>query len=137
MPKANDTQHGGDHYKSDVQHWDWVAANHMDYFSGCASKYVTRWRKKDGPIALEKAGHFVVKASELHRAGLLLGAGVPCIPIEQFAAANDLTDEEAKICSALVAWRTYEDLRAVYNLIYRLWSDKDQYTVKDKDELFR
>jgi len=128
MQKANEIQHGGNHYKSTLQHWDWVAANHMDYFSGCASKYITRWRKKDGPLALEKAGHFVLKAAELHKAGLLLGTGVPCIPLNEFSAANELTDEEAKICSALVAWRTYEDLRSAYNLIYKLWDD----TMKDR-----
>lgn len=123
MQKANELQYGGEHYKSEVQHWDWALRNHMDPLTYAASKYVTRWRKKDGAIALEKAAHYVFKAAELHREGILIGTGVPCVPINIFAEANGLNDEEAKICSMLVAWRTYEDLYAAYNLIRKVWND--------------
>jgi hypothetical protein len=119
--RANSVQHGGTHYQAALQHWDWVAINGLDYFAAAATKYVTRWRKKDGKIALEKAGHFVVKAAELHRAGLLRGRGMACVPINEYAAANDLNETEAAICHLLCTWRTVENLHRAHSLITQLW----------------
>lgn len=62
---ANQHQVGGDHYKSNVQHWDYVAANNLDYFQGQISKYVERWKKKNGLQDLKKARHFLDKYIEL------------------------------------------------------------------------
>ncbi len=36
----------------------------MHYLLGCASKYLTRWRKKNGLEDLEKSRHYYVKAKE-------------------------------------------------------------------------
>lgn len=66
--KANDRQVGGEHYKSSIQHWDYVIANDLDYFQAQITKYVTRWKKKDGIEALEKARHFLDKYIEVERA---------------------------------------------------------------------
>ena len=57
---------GGDHYRSEFQHWDLIEQNGIGYLEGCASKYVTRWRKKNGVQDLEKALHYVEKLQELH-----------------------------------------------------------------------
>lgn len=64
---ANNNQVGGDHYKSKqkIQHWDWVAANNMDYFQGQITKYVSRWKDKNGLEDLKKAQHFLEKYIEL------------------------------------------------------------------------
>lgn len=62
---ANDRQVGGDHYgKKDYQHWDFVTDVGMSYVPGCATKYVARWRDKNGVQDLEKALHYVDKARE-------------------------------------------------------------------------
>lgn len=61
---ANDTQVGGTHYKSAIQHWDYVIANDLDYFQGQITKYVTRWKKKNGLPDLLKAQHFLNKYIE-------------------------------------------------------------------------
>lgn len=62
---ANDRQVGGDHYGSKAyQHWDWVCDIGLGYLLGCASKYVTRWRDKNGLQDLQKAIHFLDKAEE-------------------------------------------------------------------------
>lgn len=61
---ANDTQVGGDHYKCKYEHWDFVLDIGLDYILGCATKYVFRWRKKNGVEDLRKAKHYLEKAEE-------------------------------------------------------------------------
>lgn len=63
--QANTFQIGGTHYASSYQHWDLVANNKLDYFQGVITKYVTRWRKKDGVRDLSKAIHYIEKYVEL------------------------------------------------------------------------
>lgn len=63
--KANSTQVAGNHYRTPIQHWDWVAANNLGYFEGQITKYVCRWRKKNGVQDLHKARHFLDKLIEL------------------------------------------------------------------------
>ena len=61
---ANDRQIGGNHYRTEIQHWDWAAANELDYFQGCITKYVARHKKKNGLEDLLKAQHFLFKYIE-------------------------------------------------------------------------
>lgn len=63
--EANEYQVGGEHYKSEYQHWDLVCDTDMHYLLGCATKYVSRWRKKNGAQDLKKALHYLTKADEL------------------------------------------------------------------------
>jgi hypothetical protein len=62
---ANDKQVGGKHYQSEIQHWDYVVANDLDYFQAQITKYVTRWKKKNGTVDLKKAQHFLEKYIEV------------------------------------------------------------------------
>tara|TARA_R110000851_G_scaffold96792_2_gene209953 strand:- start:34339 stop:34716 length:378 start_codon:yes stop_codon:yes gene_type:complete len=62
--RSNDTQVGGDHYKREYQHWDLVIDTDMPYVLGCATKYISRWRKKNGKQDLEKSLHYIHKAYE-------------------------------------------------------------------------
>jgi hypothetical protein len=63
---ANDKQVGGTHYGGGSrQHWDLVAEFQLDYFQGQITKYVMRWRKKNGIEDLKKAAHFLEKYIEL------------------------------------------------------------------------
>lgn len=62
---ANDSQVAGSHYKSPIQHWDYVVANDLDYFQAQITKYVTRWKKKNKLQDLQKAKHFLEKYMEL------------------------------------------------------------------------
>lgn len=62
---ANDRQVGGAHYgKVEYQHWDFATDVELNYLIGCASKYPTRWRDKNGAQDLEKALHYLQKAEE-------------------------------------------------------------------------
>lgn len=64
---ANSRQVAGTHYKSGIQHWDYVVANDLDYFQGQITKYVTRWKKKNGLADLLKAQHFLEKYIEVQQ----------------------------------------------------------------------
>lgn len=57
---ATDTQVGGNHYKSlAIQPVEYIHANSIGYFEGCAIKYLTRWKSKGGIQDLEKAKHYI------------------------------------------------------------------------------
>jgi len=64
---ANDKQIGGDHYdKTGEQHWDRQFRMYgPGYFVGCATKYIERYKGKNGKQDLEKAVHFLQKLIEL------------------------------------------------------------------------
>jgi hypothetical protein len=67
---ANTRQVGGDHYKGDgtlVEHWDIAIMHKMDFFQYQVTKYVMRWKKKNGVKDLEKAMHFIQKYIEVHK----------------------------------------------------------------------
>lgn len=66
MSTVNDIQIGGRHYKKTAyQHWDFVCDADVHYLVGCATKYVSRWRDKNGVEDLEKAIHYADKAKSL------------------------------------------------------------------------
>lgn len=68
---ANRRQVGGSHYKrSRIEHWDWAAAEGLDYFQGAITKYVARWRDKNGVEDLEKALHYLEKYIEVSKLAL-------------------------------------------------------------------
>lgn len=70
-PTANETQIGGDHYRTDsgVQVWDFIDQNNIPYLEGNFIKYVFRHRKKGGVKDLEKARHYLQKIMERTNAG--------------------------------------------------------------------
>lgn len=61
---ANQMQVGGNHYQSDYQHWDWAINIQLGYLESAATKYVTRWRGKNGVQDVEKAIHYLIKTKE-------------------------------------------------------------------------
>ena len=99
---ANDRQIGGTHYRTAcaVQHWDWVMSNGLEYAEGCASKYLTRWRQKDGLQDLRKAEHFISKMFER------VPLGLAPVPFAQFAQANAIPPRERYIIRLLSMYRT-------------------------------
>tara|TARA_R110000744_G_scaffold354005_1_gene460386 strand:- start:5869 stop:6240 length:372 start_codon:yes stop_codon:yes gene_type:complete len=63
--EANEIQIGGDHYiKNNYQHWDFVCDSNLHYLLGCATKYISRWRDKNGLEDLKKPNHYLIKATE-------------------------------------------------------------------------
>lgn len=77
MSKANETQHGGSHYKNlAVQPWDFIDGNNIPFLEGSAIKYLSRWRDKGGVQDLRKAIHFIEKRIELEETKALLDNAV-------------------------------------------------------------
>lgn len=54
-------QEGGDHYQAEYQHWDWVIDCHIHYLPANCTKYISRWRKKNGVQDLRKAMTYLDK----------------------------------------------------------------------------
>jgi hypothetical protein len=74
---ANETQVGGDHYKSKaIQPWDYIASNNLGYLEGCIIKYISRHRDKGGLEDLQKAQHFLAKLIEIEADQAIKTTGV-------------------------------------------------------------
>jgi hypothetical protein len=65
--KANDEQVGGDHYKhpGEEEHWDRAWRLDYDCFQYIITKWVERWKFKDGLKDLRKAQHAIAKYIEV------------------------------------------------------------------------
>ena len=65
MSEVNKIQIGGDHYKlQEIQHWDLAHSLDFSYFVSAATKYIERWRDKNGVVDLKKAHHYLCKERE-------------------------------------------------------------------------
>jgi len=98
---ANDRQVAGNHYRSGLQHWDFVALNGLDYFQGQVTKYVTRWKLKNGVDDLRKAQHFLEKYIELKGEKSLFEIWASSLKtvhsMAEFASANALDYVQRRI----------------------------------------
>ncbi len=103
---ANQRQVGGDHYKNGaLEHWDLIERHGIGYLEGCATKYIARWRKKNGLQDLEKADHYVQKLIELYDEGVRLPRGVvPHETIAEFCRVNGCDVVEAGALNMLLHW---------------------------------
>lgn len=124
---VNDKQVGGEHYRSKVQHWDYVELNGLRYTEGCATKYATRNRKKGHQRQdLEKAVHYVEKVQDLHRNGVLAPRTAPIvITPEEFARSNDLTENEAEVVLLLTFWESDPELTRAIELLREMIAEVD------------
>lgn len=113
-------QVGGDHYAEggELQHWDFVTINGLGYLEGCATKYVSRWRKKHGKQDLQKALHYIEKLTELFTTGRIARPALDIIITpEQFATANGLTVKELTVVGLLTGWRGLGDLQNAWEIV--------------------
>jgi hypothetical protein len=128
-PSANDYQIGGDHYKKipGEQHWDRVARLGLNYFQAMITRYVERYRHKNGVEDLKKARHFLDKLIELEESGALSRSTVESedkqkatsgeTPVGRDASlmhCADHTDLDVAICGANYAgMKSTDDVHAV------------------------
>jgi hypothetical protein len=157
--KANDRQVAGTHYKGvAIQHWDYAAANALDYFEGQITKYVCRWRKK-WPTAkgrlddIQKALHFAEKLAEVasdpvRTMGVINTAvwleaarivGQPqyasYIRAVDFCAAQNLHPADAYVIQALEHWRLHggEGLDKAVSMLETLVREAEQAVAEQAD----
>ena len=100
-------QVGGGHYESDYQHWDLISYHGVGYLEGCATKYIVRWRKKDGVEDLKKALHYTKKLYSLHKDHdkRVFKCHVPLTELYKFFEANPHLEKlEKEVITALLQW---------------------------------
>jgi len=103
---ALDIQIGGNHYKRGaIQTVEFIAANGWGYIEGSILKYLFRFAAKNGRQDLEKANHYADLGDQLPRQKRILGEGFEPIPIEDFIAANGITDpDQVSALQCLEQW---------------------------------
>lgn len=107
LPSTYVKQEGGDHYQAEYQHWDWVQEAGIGYLVACATKYISRWRKKNGIEDLLKARTYLEKImTTRHLPGAdwhyREGSYRKRIATERFIEVNHIPYEEANIIWALI-----------------------------------
>jgi hypothetical protein len=107
-------QVGGTHYNAEYQHWDWAAETQLGYLEGNATKYVSRWRKKNGVDDLKKALSYVKKLAGCHDHRLLVPAGFRPLRslslLRKFEVSARINQSDMFIIHRLDAWTTPGDL---------------------------
>lgn len=110
---ANDIQHGGDHYKgAKFQHWDLCAKNRIGYLEGCATKYASRYPKKNGLEDLRKGVHYCDKLLEVIGEFNYRPTGsAPTSDRERFYSENGVTNSLAiQAIDLLLTWTEKVDV---------------------------
>lgn len=112
---ANDHQVDGNHYRgAAIQHWDLMMTYDVRYLPGNATKYLCRWRSKNGVTDLRKARHYVEKMLEIYDTS------------PQKVVVQDVIDmcegylvpmEEIYLVSTILNFKTREDLKYVRTCI--------------------
>lgn len=123
---AND-QGVPNHYSSDYLHWDLVATIPLDYFAGNTTKYVCRWRQKNGMSDLQKSLHYLNKLMELSPtpAARHLSYKEIVTEVGRFSDANKLSDLERAYVRGLCTWQTKEDLMAAREILFLLMDEAE------------
>lgn len=121
-------QVGGTHYSAVFQHWDWVATLDMNYFAANATKYVSRWRKKNGQQDLDKARSYIEKMISLGDIldSPMVWGGQNIISITEanvrFFEQAEMTDTEEEFCSLMSAWGETADLETALEILTEIAS---------------
>lgn len=125
---ANDIQVGGGHYRATYQHWDMVAdVLEGRYLEGQVTKYISRWRKKNGLEDLRKAGHYTSKLWESAQVGKStpMRGSSPLknwrhALLDNFFNANpDLDGIDREIFMRISHWQCLADIEVIMQLITR------------------
>jgi len=119
---ANDRQEFGDHYQADFQHWDLIERYGVGYLEGCATKYITRHRKKNGIQDLIKAKHYTEKLLEMAHSHNRRARGyVGMRTLKPFFLANNIADA-GEITAIVVLCSNWDrsQLSVVINLLDEL-----------------
>lgn len=135
---ANSMQVGGTHYQAKFQHWDLVIALKMPYLQAQITRYIARWRKKNGIEDLRKAQHYLAKfleVEELRRTQYLTN-------IEKFIHENSLGEHERTVFINLARYEVgdIDNLLSVQAAITKLVNEyklKAKLDTSESDVTFR
>jgi len=119
-------QVGGDHYKAEYQHWDWVPDTGLGYLEATATKYLPRWRVKGGIQDLKKALSYIDK---LHLQLKEKPERTPCArtrPLRsdallgRYIESSKMDTNEVELTSRLDCWEFDQDLLDARDLLLEM-----------------
>lgn len=113
---ANDRQVGGDHYAAgkSLQHWDIVEDHQVPYLEGNATKYMSRWHKKNGIQDIEKSLHYLDKIMEGAKARWdrkQRPTRVPIAKVQELGRQQGCSKTTIEAMVLVLTWRTTADLQ--------------------------
>lgn len=129
---ANDKQIAGTHYKSKgkIQHWDYCDANDVPYLESACTKYVQRWREKNGLQDLQKALHYLEKRIENRNAGVgpVRGGQMSFNEYLSFITGTGLSERELEleIITHVMHWSSPEELETARLALLQLIEQAEQ-----------
>jgi hypothetical protein len=108
------------YYKSSYLHWDFAIKVPLGYLEGCTTKYVARWRKKEGLKDLHKALHYLDKLIQganfnIYRDNIKVDEEV-----ERFSVANDLDPLESQYIFIMCTYRNEKALKSARQILVRI-----------------
>lgn len=143
MSEANAQQVGGGHYKGTTyQHWDFVMiALAGRYLEGNITKYITRWRKKNGLEDLKKARHYLNKLIEQFNLGNVSPLGhryftslTPQETPEHFCDVNGVDVSERMVVLLVSRWRNRDGLHKAGEILDALIEQVENEAAQYADE---
>lgn len=129
MIQANDMQVNGNHYVSKYQHWDLCVNTQLGYLEAQVTRYLTRWRKKDGLVDLKKALHYANKLLEVaprvapFRGSLKFGVEWVRDEGHSFCVENHIEGLERDLILVYVSWQQEHELITARDMICELMDD--------------
>ena len=121
----NPSQVGGNHYQAKnggVEHWDYCTVVNAPYRESAATKYLTRWRNKNGLQDLQKAASYVEKRlqSLTRGEGAIRGAARHRALFTAYLRDCEVPTTESIIIDTLLHWRNAAHLEAALRDIKNL-----------------
>lgn len=123
---ANDKQVAGSHYqRGTVQHWDVVSGMGIGYLEGCSTKYLVRWRDKNGLQDLHKSQHFLEKLIEMVDSGSITKNRAKIVDsiMKKFYAENTIPYPEHLIIDMIFRWKSQAHLRQALGVLTQFISE--------------
>lgn len=142
MSNVNTQQVGGGHYKGTAyQHWDFVMIVLAGrYLEGNITKYISRWRKKNGLEDLKKARHYLTKLIEQFNLGnvqpLYTVYHTPYQSPTHFCDVNGVGVSERMVVMLVSNWHGAKELNKAGNvldaLIEQVENESEQYADEEQ-----
>lgn len=125
MSSPNNRQVGGDHYSSSYQHWDFVEDVGLGYLEAQATRYVARWRKKNGLEDLQKADHYLEKLLQRDRCNRVEWIRLD-VKLALFIEENIPIRADAVCITLIATWQTPSEIRTARDIIRQLMRSAEQ-----------
>ena len=123
----------GDHYgdTDSFQHWDWVVSLRIQYLPATASKYICRWRKKNGVVDLDKARSYLQKWMENTDSGttpffLGVGSGTVNLQTQKLTTSQELHPYESNLCAKIALACSKADIHEILLDLDKLYPQRTE-----------